>query len=200
MPKNVLACYIRCSTSMQETTIQSNDLIQYAQSKGWEYVIYEDVAYTGTNTQRPAFQQMMRDAKGRKFSTVIVWKLDRFGRSIKDLVLHLQELHDLKIDFVSLKDNLDFSTATGRLMFHLVSAFAEYESSTIKQRVQAGVRAKIAKTGKWGRTKKRDDIKILNLRAQGLSIRKIASQLGIGATTVRRALAGEPITPKSQMG
>jgi putative DNA-invertase from lambdoid prophage Rac len=194
MSKNILACYMRCSTSMQETTIQKNDLVQYALSKGLEPLIYEDVAYSGTNTNRPSFQRMMRDAKARKFSAIVVWKLDRFGRSIKDLVVNLQELHDLKIDFISLKDGLDFSTASGRLMFHLVAAFAEFESATIRSRVQAGVRAKIAKTGKWGRAKKRDDDKILHLRAQGLSIRKIAAQLGIGATSVRRALASGPNT------
>lgn len=197
MSSKTVALYVRCSTSHQETEIQKAELSQYVAAKGFGiFKLYEDHAYTGTNTERPAFQQMMKDAKGGKFSAIVVWRLDRFGRSIRDLVIHLQDLHDLGIDFISLKDNLDFGTATGRLMFHLVAAFAEFESASIRQRVQAGVRAKIAKTGRWGRAKNRDDAAILQLREQGLSTREIAKRLGIGATSVRRGLAAAPITSK----
>lgn len=189
MNSKSVCLYVRCSTNHQETEVQKSELNQFVTAKGWTVSqVYEDVAYSGTNTQRPAFQQMMKDAKRGKFSAVIVWRLDRFGRSIKDLVVHLQELNDLEVDFISLKDGLDFSTASGRLMFHLVAAFAEFEAATIRQRVKSGVQAKIAKTGKWGRAKQRDDSAIRDLRDQGLSIRQIAKKLGIAATSVRRGL------------
>lgn len=197
MSSKTVALYVRCSTDNQDTELQKTDLNQYVAARGWTvFRVYDDVAFTGTNTQRPAFQEMMKDAKRGKFSAIIVWRLDRFGRSIRDLVIHLQDLHDLGVDFISLKENLDFGTASGKLMFHLIAAFAEFESATIRQRVQAGVHAKIAKTGRWGRIKSRDDAAIFRLREQGLSTREIARRLGIGATTVRRGLASAPITQK----
>lgn len=197
MATRTVCLYLRCSTSSQETEIQRTDLNQYITTRGWlVFNVYEDLAYTGTNTERPAFQQMLKDAKAGKFSAIVVWRLDRFGRSIRDIVLHLQDLHDFGVDFVSLKENLDFGTASGRLMFHLIAAFSEFECATIRQRVQAGVRAKIAKTGRWGRAKSRDDDTIRKLRDKGMSIRQIARELRIAPTTVRRGLEGEPITQK----
>ena len=109
---------------------------------------------------------MMKAARQRKFDVLVCWKLDRLFRSLKHLVNTLQEFEDLGIKFISLKDNIDLSTSSGRLMTHLIAAFAEFEASLIRERVTAGVRAKIQKTGKWGRISSRPDKQIENLKIQ----------------------------------
>src|SRR5580658_198947 len=100
--------YLRVSTQDQDTSMQRSDLIQYGQARNWDFEIYEDKA-TGTNTQRHEFQKMLRDAKARKFDTLLIWKFDRFARSLTDLVVNLQLLTELGITFISLKDQVDLS-------------------------------------------------------------------------------------------
>lgn len=157
--------------------------------------VYEDKA-TGTNTNRPAFQEMMGDARARKFDLLMVWKLDRFARSLRDLIIHLQELTDLGVTFVSLKDQLDLGSSMGLLMLHILGAFSQFEASIIKERVRSGVRNKIAKTGRWGRRRVRDAQAVQELRQKGLSVREIAKELGISATSVMRSLKGVPFTSR----
>lgn len=187
------AIYLRVSTQEQNTDLQKSELAAYMSARGWtDFIVYEDKS-TGTNTQRSEFQRMLRDARARKFKTLLVWKFDRFARSLKDLITHLQELDELGVVFISLKDQIDFSTSTGRLMLHIIGAFSEFEASIIKERVTAGVRAKIAKTGRWGPLRKRDDQTIVALRKNGFSIRQIAKRLGISATSVMRGIQGSPM-------
>ena len=189
-----VALYVRCSTADQKTDMQLRDLEMYAAEKGWSiYKIYEDKA-TGTNAKRAMFQEMMRDARAKKFNVLICWKLDRLFRSLKDLILTLQELTELGVTFVSLKDQLDLGSSAGRLMLHIIGAFAEFEASIIQERVRAGVRTKIARTGKWGPARMRDDDAILVLRKAGLSVREIAKRLGVSPTSVMRSLKGVPGT------
>ena len=193
--KKKVALYARVSTNDQSTQLQLNEITQYALSRGWEiFQVYEDKA-TGTHSNRRQLRSLLKDAKVRKFDVVLCWKLDRLFRSLKDLVTTLQEFSDLGIKFVSLKDNIDMTTASGRLLTHVIAAMAEFEASLIKERVTAGVRAKIKKTGHWGRTKKRDDLKILRLKAEGYSNREVARQLNVSEATIRRALKGATITP-----
>ena len=184
-----VAIYARVSTQDQNLNMQLDELTEYVGYRGWEVVrVYEEKA-TGTNTKRPEFQAMLADARQRKFDVLLVWKLDRFARSMKDLVTHLQELEELGVSFVSLKDNgIDMSTATGKLFTHILSAFAEFEAGIIRERVRSGVRAKIKKTGTWGRQTKRDDSKVQELRSEGLSIRQIAKKLEISSSSVQRSL------------
>jgi DNA invertase Pin-like site-specific DNA recombinase len=192
------AIYVRCSTADQSTAMQLADLRVYLSNRGWNASsVYEDIA-TGTNTNRPKFQQMMKDARGKKFDILLVWKLDRFARSLKDLVTHLQELTELGVAFVSLKDQLDLGTSMGRLMLHIVGAFSEFEASIIKERVTAGVRAKIARTGRWGRHRIRDDQAVHALRKKGLSVREIAKKLGVSPTSVMRSIKGVPFTSRKR--
>lgn len=189
------AIYLRVSTQDQDTRLQRNELLDYLETRGWTATaIYEDKA-TGTNTQRPEFQKMLKEARSRKFDNLLIWKFDRFARSLKDLVTHLQELTELGVTFISLKDQVDLSTSTGILMLHIIGAFSEFEASIIRERVRAGIRAKIAKTGKWGPERSRDDRAILELRKQGMSVRQIAKRLGTSATSVMRAIQGVPGTP-----
>lgn len=185
---NKAVAYCRVSTTDQSTSIQKDDLKAYAKARGWELLkVYED-KLTGTNSNRPDLKKLMADARQRKFDIIVCWKLDRFFRSLRDIVNTLHELEQLGIQFVSFKDNIDLTTSSGRLMVHLIAAFAEFEASLIKERVTAGVRRKISKTGSWGRKSNRDDQKISELKLKGLSNRVIAKRLNISEATVRRSL------------
>jgi DNA invertase Pin-like site-specific DNA recombinase len=181
--------YLRVSTADQNTSIQKQDLEDYVAARGWKIThLYED-KLSGTNTNRPSYQQMMIAARQRQFDILIVWKLDRIFRSLKDCLNGLQEISGLGIDFISLRDNgIDLTTPSGKLLLHLLAAFAEFEASLIKSRVTAGVRAKIAKTGRWGPTKKRNDGLIRALREKGHTVRDIAKRTGVSPASVIRAL------------
>lgn len=184
-----VGAYLRVSTNDQSTEMQRREIEQYLAARGWESVsFYEDKA-TGTTAERPMLKELLRDARSRKIDVVIVWKLDRFFRSLKGLVLTLQEFSELGIDFVSLKDGIDLSTSAGRLMTHIIGAFAEFEASVIRERVRAGLANAKAKGKTLGRPKNRNDAQIHALHVQGLSLRKIARQLNISLGSVTSSIA-----------
>src|SRR3977135_2896451 len=132
--------------------MQLRDLREYADRRGWLMVEeYIDHGVSGTKASRPALNRLMADAQRRKIDTVLVWKLDRFGRSLRHLVNAIAELESLGVTFISLRDNLDLTTPSGRLMFHVISAMAEFERSLIQERVKAGLRNARAKGQRLGR-------------------------------------------------
>jgi DNA invertase Pin-like site-specific DNA recombinase len=186
------AIYSRVSTSNghQSPQMQISELRDYAQRRGLEIAgEYVDHA-SGAKDSRPALNKLMADAHQRRFDAVLIWKLDRFGRSLRHLVNALAELEALGIAFVSLRDNLDLSTPSGRLMFQIIGAMAEFERSLIQERVRAGIRAARAKGRKLGRPRAAvDAAKIGRLRAQGRSIRHIAAELGCSRSLVHKTLA-----------
>ena len=129
----------------------------------------------------------MADANRRQFDVILVWKLDRFGRSLRHLVNALAEFESLNIAFVSLSDNLDLSTAGGRLMFNIIGAMAEFERELIRERVRAGMKNAKAKGTRIGRPPRNIDAAIVSrLRAAGTAWRDIARQLGVGVGTLYR--------------
>ncbi len=129
----------------------------------------------------------MIDAKQRRFDALLVWKQDRFGRSLRHLVNALAELEALGVAFVSLRDNLDLATPSGRLMFQIIGAMAEFERSLIQERVKAGLRNAKAKGKRLGRPRVVvDQVEVLELRKSGESWRAIAEKLGLGVGTVHR--------------
>lgn len=133
MPKKhkTAAIYSRGPTDKQKVDMQLNGLRQFAARSGWTvHREYIDQSYTGGNTSRPAFQEMLEAARKRKFNVLVVWKLDRLSRSLNDLINTLDELGSLGIDFVSYDNNLDTSTPTGKLVFQIVGAVAEFEKDT----------------------------------------------------------------------
>jgi DNA invertase Pin-like site-specific DNA recombinase len=135
----------------------------------------------------------MADAHGRKFDAVLVWKIDRFGRSLKHLVNALADLDAYGVAFVSLKDNLDLSTPSGRLMFQIIGAMAEFERSLIQERVKSGLRNAKAKGKRLGRPRVYvDESAIEALRMSGASWRAIAQKLGVGIGTVHRISQKSP--------
>jgi DNA invertase Pin-like site-specific DNA recombinase len=145
----------------------------------------------------------MADAHCRRFDTVIVWRFDRFARSVSHLLRALETFQALGIHFVSLSESLDTSTPAGKMVFTVLGAVAELERSLIVERVKAGLRNARAKGKRLGRPREIvDTAKIGKLRAQGRSWRKIARQLGISARTARRAGHNPPlrIAPLTAVG
>jgi DNA invertase Pin-like site-specific DNA recombinase len=186
-PKQV-ALYTRVSTDEQKTDLQLMDLKDYVKRRGYAiYQVYEDVI-SGAAKERQALDQLIEDARKRKFDIVLVWKFDRFARSLKMLVDSLALFQELGIDFISYKENIDTTTSMGRLIFHINSAYAEFEREIIRDRVIAGIKAKREKTGTWGRRALREDLqeKIKELITAKQSIRVIARTLSISTRTVMK--------------
>lgn len=185
-----VAIYARVSTTNhgQDAGLQTRDLRQFAEASGWQLADeYVDAGVSGAKDSRPELNRLMADAKRRRFDVVLVWKLDRFGRSLRHLVNALAEFESLGIAFVSLSDNLDLTTASGRLMFNIIGAMAEFERELIRERVKAGMKNAKAKGTRIGRPRVAvDTARIAALRASGLSWRTIERQLGISVRTARR--------------
>ena len=137
-----IALYARVSTlNGQHPEMQLAELREYASRRGWKIVgEYVDEGISGCKESRPQLNRLMGDVHRRKFEAVLCWKIDRFGRSLKHLVNALADLDSYGVAFVSLKDNLDLSTPSGRLMFQIIGAMAEFERALIQERVRAGLK------------------------------------------------------------
>jgi DNA invertase Pin-like site-specific DNA recombinase len=194
-PITRVALYARVSTlNNQDPEMQLSELREYAARRGWQIVEeFTDQGVSGCKESRPALNRLMADACRRRFDAILVWKIDRFGRSLKHLVNALAELAALGVAFISLRDNLDLSTPSGRLMFQIIGAMAEFERALIQERVRAGLRNARNKGKKLGRPRVTVDAsKIAFLRTQGRSWAEIVAEMGVGKGTAQRALAGLP--------
>jgi len=186
-----VALYGRVSTldKGQDVNLQLNELREYSERRGWEITgEYVDNGVSGAKESRPELNRLMADAKKRKFDAIAVWKLDRFGRSLKHLVMTLADLESLGIAFVSLRDGFDLSTPSGRLMFQIIGAMGEFERNLIRERVKAGMAHARSKGRKLGRTRLCVDMNaVARRRANGESLRAIARDLGVSpALLVKR--------------
>ncbi|MGD0405696.1 MAG: recombinase family protein [Candidatus Bathyarchaeia archaeon] len=176
------AIYCRVSTSDggQNPDVQLLPLREFIQNRGWQIVGEFIDKESGLKEKRSGFSSVMELAKQRNIDAIVVASLDRWGRSLKQLVNTLDELASLGVSFVSLRESLDFTTPTGQLMTHLLGAFAQFEVALIKQRVKAGIANARARGERIGRPKKDIDLdKLLHLRKQGVSFRAIAKQMGV---------------------
>jgi len=162
---------------------------EYATRRGWEIAgEYVDQGVSGSKESRPELNRLMLDARQRRVDVIAVWKLDRFARSLKMLVVSLAELEALGVAFVSLRDNLDLSTPSGRLMFQIIGAMAEFERALIQERVRAGLRNARSKGKRLGRPPVSVSLsEIDRLRSSGLGWRAVAKKMGLGVGTVVRA-------------
>ncbi len=152
-----------------------------------------DEGISGTKDSRPALNDLMNDAKKRRFDVVLVWRFDRFARSTKHLILALEEFKNLGIDFVSYQENIDTSSPLGSAIFTIISAVAQLERDIIAERVKAGLRRAKENGKKLGRPRAVVDVeKIQRLRSQGLSLRAIAKETGVSRTTVSDLLSSSP--------
>lgn len=187
-----VALYARVSTTNgQHPEMQLTELREYASRRGWNIVgEYVDEGISGSKESRPQLNRLMADVHRRKFEIVLVWKIDRFGRSLKHLVNALADLDAYGVAFVSLRDSLDLSTPSGRLMFQIIGAMAEFERALIQERVRAGLKSARARGKRLGRPRTSVDAdQIAELRASGTSWRQISERVGAGVGTVRRAAA-----------
>jgi len=186
-----VALYARVSTTDQSTESQLLDLKRYVSERGWNiYQEYVDEGISGTKDSRPALNELMNDAKKRRFDVVLVWRFDRFARSTKHLILALEEFKNLGIDFVSYQENIDTSSPLGSAIFTIISAVAQLERDIIAERVKAGLRRAKENGKRLGRPKTSVDVeKLRQLRSEGFSLRLIAGQVGISHTKVAQMLA-----------
>jgi DNA invertase Pin-like site-specific DNA recombinase len=189
-----VALYGRVSTldKGQDVNLQLNELREYGERRGWTIMgEYVDNGVSGAKESRPELNRLMADAKKRRFDVVAVWKLDRFGRSLKHLIMTLADLESLGIAFVSLRDGFDLSTPSGRLMFQVIGAMGEFERNLIRERVKAGMAHAKAKGRRLGRARVHVDMALVAARkANGESLRAIARDLGVSpALLVKRTKA-----------
>jgi DNA invertase Pin-like site-specific DNA recombinase len=197
-----VAIYARVSTSNhgQDIGMQTREQHQFADARGWQvFDDYIDQGVSGSKDSRPELNRLMADAHKRRFDVVCVWRFDRFARSVSHLLRALETFQALGIEFVSLSEQLDTSTPTGKMVFTVLGAVAELERSLIAERVRAGLRNAKAKGKQLGRPRKMVDVsKIATLRAQGRSWRTIARQLGMSARSARRAGQNPPTQTDSR--
>jgi DNA invertase Pin-like site-specific DNA recombinase len=197
------AIYARVSTigNGQDPTMQTRELGEFCERRGWTLAEYVDIGISGTKEKRPALDRLMADAHKRKFDVVVVWKFDRFARSVSHLLRALETFQALGIQFVSLSEQLDTSTPTGKMVFTVLGAVAELERSLIVERVKAGLRNARAKGKRLGRPSKVLDVgTVATLRGQGASWRAISTQLGVGVATLHRAAGGRSRSQERDFG
>ncbi len=190
------AVYARVSTVDQEPENQLQELRQYVQARSWTAQEYVDHGVSGTKDHRPALDRLVADARRRKVDTVVVWRLDRLGRSLKHLVTLLDELQALGVGFVSLDEGIDLQTPAGRLQLHILAALSEFERARIAERVAAG----LARAKRQGTTLGRPRVEVSAdalASVAGLSTRQAAVRLGVSASTVRRRLRQKPPSKRS---
>jgi DNA invertase Pin-like site-specific DNA recombinase len=187
LSKMKVAIYTRISTADQNADLQQSELNEYAAFRKWEIAgVYSDVV-SGSKDKRPALDRLMVDAKRGKFDVVAVWRFDRFARSTRFLLESLELFNSLGIDFVSLRESIDTSTATGKLVFTILGAVAELERQNIRERVIAGQKAAKRRGVRFGRPEVRiDNAEVAQLRKQGKSWREIALALGTSEDTLLR--------------
>lgn len=178
------AIYARVSTANngQDPRVQTRELQEYCQRRGWTVAgEYVDVGISGTKEKRPELDRLLADAHRRRFDAVVVWRFDRFARSVSHLLRALENFQALGVEFVSLSEQLDTSTPTGKMVFVVLGAVAELERNLIVERVKAGLRNARAKGKKLGRPKKViDAAKIAKLRAQGVLGARSLPSWGLG--------------------
>ncbi len=189
------ALYARVSTANgQDPTVQTRELKEYCERRGWKIVgEYVDVGISGAREKRPQLDQLMADAHRRRFDAVVVWRFDRFARSVSHLLRALETFRALGTEFVSLSEQVDTSTPTGKLVFTVLGAVAELERSLIAERVRAGLRNARAKGKRLARPKVNvDPARVTDLRQAGASWASIGARLGVSRGRARRAFKTYP--------
>ncbi len=179
----------------QKPEVQVEELRRYCEARGWT-ITHEivDHGYSGRTETRPGLKQLFSLVRAREVDCVVVVKLDRLFRSLKHLVTTLEELQELKVLFVATKDNIDYSTASGRLFVQVLGSLSEFEASLTRERVLLGLAHARAKGKRLGRPPKGHEDEIRRLRAQGATYRTIRKSLRCGMGSIRRALKGAPKT------
>ena len=182
------AMYLRVSTTDQHVENQRADLVEYCSRRGWEAKEYADVGVSGAKDRRPGLDDLLRDARRRRFDVLVVWRLDRLGRNLRHLLAVLEELQALGISFVSLGEGIDLGTPAGRLQLHILAALSEFERARIQERIKAGIVRAKSQGVRFGRPERMVPETIL-APVRGLSVREAAKRLGVSPATAHRWLS-----------
>jgi len=187
-----IGLYGRVSTlNAQNPEVQLAELREHAARRGWEVVGEYVDRISGARERRPELDRLWADCRKRKVDAVLVYRYDRFARSLRQLVNALEEFRALGIDFISLHEGVDTSTPNGRLVFGIFASIAEFERELIRGRVISGLAAAVARGVRLGRPKRPvDAARIAALRSAGASWREVSAQMGIGVGTAVRAFQG----------
>lgn len=191
---HIISLVMEASDVDWDPELQLMPLREYCNSRKFEVMgEYIDNGVSGADDRRPSLDLLMDDVKKRRVDVIVVWKLDRFGRSLRQLVMALEELSGLGVGFISLQDNLDLTTPQGRLMFHITAAMAEFERELIRERVKAGIMNARRKGTRLGRKPippiDLERIAALYNKNPDLSVRQITAKVGIGKSTVQKTIA-----------
>lgn len=186
-----VAIYTRTSTDRQQSGLeaQKRALEEFCKARGiTEYLVFEDFGVSGTKNSRPELDRLMVNVRNGSVNTVIVYSFSRFARSTKFLLDTLEEFGKLKVNFISLSENVDLSTAIGKAMFTIISAIATLERDLISERVKNGLVNARAKGKKIGRPVKVNQELIVTLKSEGYTYRQIGKMLGVGQGSITKAL------------
>jgi DNA invertase Pin-like site-specific DNA recombinase len=180
------------SSGEQHTEMQERALVEYVQRRGWsQHKIYRDKC-TGATAGRPGLDELLKDCRRRAIDVVVVWKFDRFARSLKNLIAGLELCRALGIDFVSVTEAVDTSLPAGEMLFQMIGAVAQFERSLIAERVRSGLANARANGKVLGRAPLR---KVANLRKrrvhEKLPFRELAEKFGVSVWTAHRLCAGK---------
>ncbi len=190
------AIYARVSTTNkgQDPGMQTRELHEYCDRRGWTVAEeFVDAGISGSKEHRPSLDRLLSMCRRRLVSAVVVYRYDRFARSLRQLVNALEEFRSLGIDFISLHEGVDTSTPNGRLVFGIFASIAEFERELIRDRVRSGLASARAKGRCLGRPRVLvDAARIAILREQGRSWREIMLETGISKGTAQRAFSGLP--------
>lgn len=192
----MIAIYVRVSSKSQDTRSQETDLKRWADGQDAEIRWYRDKA-TGTKMERPAMDRLLADIAAGKITRVVVWRLDRLGRTAAGLCKLFADLQAAGVGLLSVRDSLDLSTASGRLMAHVLASVAAYETEVRRERQQAGIEAARSAGKQWGGSQAGRRLTVTDeqveqarsLRAAGRPIAAIARAVGLSRPTVYRLLA-----------
>ena len=190
------AIYARVSTLDQEPENQLQELRRYVQARGWTAAEYVDKGVSGATERRPALDQLLGDARRRRFDVVVCWRLDRLGRNLKHLITLLEELQALGVAFVSLAEGIDATTPAGKLQMHILGAIAEFERERIRERVLAG----LARARTQGKRLGRPRVTPAAIAIPGGSIREAARLWGVSKSTAARWINSGRLPTSSVVG
>ena len=184
------AIYCRVSTSDQSVEMQLRDLRKLADGRGFEVVKeFCDEGQSGAKSSRPALDKMLADAKAGKFEVILIWRLDRLGRSLANLIRLLEDFQTWNVALISFSESLDFTTSMGKLFYQLLGAFSEFERETIRERTRSGLRNAKARGIKLGRRIVPVDLgEVRRMRQAGTSYKTISQTLRVSVGSIYRAM------------
>jgi DNA invertase Pin-like site-specific DNA recombinase len=187
------AIYVRVSRADQDLRMQQDETTELVRRRGWVFHReFSDHGISGSHDRRPGFREMMEAARAKRFNVLVVYRSDRLFRSLRELIVTLDELTALGCQFVSVNEPFDTTTPSGTLLLQMVGAFAQFERGVLIERTKSGLEAARRRGVRLGRPRIDVDIrKAIQLRASGLSFRDVARALGVKLATLHRAMKAQ---------